>query len=142
MAYTPAYAVNGSTDKVLAQVAHNTMRAQLTGSPYNQGKGMKEAWVEITFTSGDVYSSNGVVANLLGQLPGWTHINEVTSPAYYNSNSTAAWEQAVFVAQNDATSTNRLMILQNVAGGETVPIEVANSRVLTNCTIVAHVYGY
>lgn len=142
MAYTPAYAVNGSTNKSLWQKAHTSLRALLTGAPYTGGVGLKAAYIDITFTSGDVYSTNGVVANLLGQLPGWTTILNCISNPYYNGNSTAAWEQAYFIDQNDTTSTNRLMVLSSFMGGETVPVEVANSRVLTNVTITVLVLGY
>lgn len=142
MAYTPTYKVNGSTNKALWQKAHTSLRTLLTGAPYTQGKGLKAAYVEITFTSGDVYSSNGVVANLLGQLPGWTRILNCISNPYYNGNTTAAWEQAYFIDQNNTTASSRLMVLSSFMGGETVPVEVANGRVLTNVTIVVLVLGY
>jgi hypothetical protein len=142
MAYTPAYAVNGSTNKALAQQAHTTLRSLLTGAPFTSGKGLKAAYINITFTSGDVYSANGVVANLLGQLPGWTRILTTLSDPYYNSNSTAAWERATFIGQNDATSTNRKMVLHNEIAVETVSDEVANGRVLTGVTITVLVLGY
>ena len=142
MAYTPAYAVNASTDPRYAQKAFTSLRSLLTGTQRTGGKGLKAAYITITFTAADVYSSSGVVANLLDQLPGWTAILTTLSDPYYNTNATAAWERAIFVAQNNATSTNRLMILQNALGGETVPIEVANSRVLTSVSIEVLVLGY
>lgn len=142
MAYTPAYAVNGSTNKALWQKAHTSLRSLLTGAPYTGGRGLKAAYIDITFTSGDVYSSNGVVANLLGQLPGWTKILTTLSDPYYNSNSTAAWERATFIAQNDATATNRKMVLHNEIATEAVSDEVGNNRVLTGVTITVLVLGY
>lgn len=142
MAYTPAYAVNGLADKAYAQKAHTSLWALLRGAPYTQGKGLKAAYVDITFTSGDVYSTNGVVANLLDQLADWTRVLTVLSDPYYNSNSTAAWECAKFIAQNDATASNRKMVLEVIGGAETVAHEVANSRVLTGVTITALVLGY
>lgn len=142
MAYTPAYAVNASTDKEYAQPAFTSLRALLTGSPYTLGKGLKAAYIDITFTDADVYTSNGVVANLLDQLPGWTKILTTLSDPYYNGNSTAAWEKAYFIDQNNTTASSRLMVLSSFMGGETVPVEVANSRVLTDVTITVLVLGY
>jgi len=143
MAFTPAYGVNGSTDKVLHQKAHTSLWSLLRGAPYTKGKGLKAAFVEITFTSGDVYTTAGVNVDLLTNLPGWTKILSVISDPFVNPNSTSTTEKAWFVAQNDATVGNRLMILNEVAPGiETTPIEAANSRVLTDCTVVALVLGY
>ena len=50
----------------------------------------------------------------------------------------AAWEFARFINQNDATASNRKMILHAAIGSA----EVANGRVLTGCKIVVLVLGY
>jgi hypothetical protein len=138
MAYTPTYSVNGSTDKILHQKAHTSLWALLRGAPYTGGIGLKAAYIDLTFTAADVYSSNGVVANLLGQLPGWTKILNCISDPYYNSNTTAAWEYAQFIGQNDTTAANRLVRLAVQLTG----VEVANGRVLTDVTITVLVLGY
>ena len=56
-------------------------------APITLGKGLKAAFVKVTFDGGD-YASGGVVASMLAALPGWTAVLQAV-PAYFFDSSTA-----------------------------------------------------
>lgn len=133
--------VNNSTDKSLHQPAHTSLWSMLRGNPRQSGKGLKAAWVTITWSATLDYPVEGINVDLLSNLPGWTEVITAIGIPGYNSTSTAAWETPIFVAQGDATTTNRLMFMINTTGAA-AHVGVADNRALAQAGCECLVLGY
>lgn len=137
------FEVNDTTDKVYHQPSHTSLWSLLRGNTRTQGKGLKAAFVHVTWTATDTYATGGVQLNLLANLPGWSYILMTVTNPVWNSTTTAAWEQGNFVDQNNATATSRLLIFNVLApAAETIASEIANGRALASAGIEVLVLGY
>lgn len=139
MAWTATVKPNADTVAWKRQSSLTSSKAILDGTaPAFGGKALKMCYVTVTCVDADVYSSNGVIVDLLSALPGWTAVLGVIGLPYYNSNSTAAWEAVgQAVDPNNVTTTNRKLTLVTPAA-----VEVANGRVMTGCVLPMIVLGY
>jgi hypothetical protein len=89
---------NASTACVDRLPSKTSMKGLLDGTaPITLGKGLKAAFVKITFDGGD-YASGGVTANMLTALPGWTAVLQAV-PATFLDNTTRMF--ATYVADTD-----------------------------------------
>ena len=129
-----SYNVNASTDTKFHQKAWTTLWAMLRGVPRTTGKGLKMAYVQLDWMSNLTYATGGINVDLLSNLPDWTEILTCISEPVYNAD---AWEQAVFVNQNDTTASHRLMFMQVVP----TATEVADEHALAALVEVL-VIGY
>lgn len=88
MAAATAVVTTNNSSSVLDRVASKTtMRGLLDGTaPITLGKGLKAAFVTITFDNGD-YASGGVAVSMLDALPGWTAVLQAV-PAVFIDNVT------------------------------------------------------
>jgi len=109
-----SYNVNDTTDTAYHQRAWTTLWAMLRGVPRTTGKGLKMAYVQLSWTATLTYNTGGVPVDLLTNLPDWTEILTCISEPVYNAD---AWEQAQFMNQNDTDVTHRLMVMHVVSTG-------------------------
>jgi len=123
------YKVNNSTDKALHQKAHTSLWSLLRGAPRTSGIGLKAAYVTLTWGATLDYPVEGINVDLLSNLPGWTEILTCIATPAWNTTSTAAWETPVFVDQNHATKTSRLLMFVNTTGAA-AHVGVADNRAL------------
>jgi len=109
-----SYNVNDTTNTAYHQRAWTTLWAMLRGVPRTTGKGLKMAYVQLGWTATLTYNTGGINVDLLSNLPDWTEILTVISEPVYNAD---AWEQAVFVDQNNTTAASRLMLMRVISTG-------------------------
>jgi len=88
MAALTALVTTNNSSAVRDRQAHQTsLKGLMSGdAPITLGKGLKAAFVTITFDGGD-YASLGVHVDMLAQLPGWTAILQGV-PALFLDNAT------------------------------------------------------
>ena len=81
-ALTCAVTTNNSSAVADRVAAKTTMRGLIHGdAPITLGKGLKAAFVVVTFDGGD-YAAAGVLASMLTALPGWTAILGATTGVF------------------------------------------------------------
>ena len=108
-----SYNVNDTTDTKFHQKAWTTLWAMLRGVPRTSGKGLKMAYVQLSWTATLTYNTGGINVDLLSNLPDWTEILTCISEPVWNAD---AYEQAVFINQNDTTASHRLMMMHVIPG--------------------------
>lgn len=91
-ALTAVVTTNNSSAVKDRLAAKTTMQGLIHGdAPITLGKGLKAAFVTITFDGGD-YASGGVDVDMLTALPGWTAVLQAV-PAIFIDNTTYHFAQ-------------------------------------------------
>jgi hypothetical protein len=138
MAWTPVVKPNASTKSTEALPNKTTLQAAMAGDPEFMGNDcLKWAYVTIGYTAGDAYTNGGVAADILGALHGWRVILGSIPVPFYNTTSTAAWEQAEVYDANNATAGSRKIVLRAQLTGSEI-----GSRVVAGADIPLIVFGY
>lgn len=109
-ALTCAVTTNNSSAVGDRVAAKTTLKGLIDGTaPITLGKGLKAAFVRVTFDGGD-YASGGVAAAMLTALPGWTAVLQAV-PAVFLDNATY-----MFATYNPAT--DKVMVHVMTTGAE------------------------
>jgi hypothetical protein len=128
-AATLAVTPNASSAAIDGLPSKTSMRGLIDGTaPITLGKGLKAAFVKVTFDGGD-YASGGVTANMLTALKGWTAVLQAV-PAVYLDNTTLH-----FATYNPAT--DKVMSHVMTTGAEHAASALTNG---SNATLL--VLGY
>jgi hypothetical protein len=128
-ACTAAVTTNNSSAVGDRVASKTTMKGLIDGTaPITLGKGLKAAFVKVTFDGGD-YASGGVSVSMLSALPGWTAVLQGV-PAVFLDNATYHFAQY-------NPSTDKVLVHVMTTGAEHAAAAMTNGA---NATML--VLGY